>query len=90
MRKAPDPVSFQGQEVGESSGIWTSWLNTCSPIQHTLLTACNVQRNQSKISYSNDDSKDVYGNLAILSVKMGLGTYISEVVGSLRKGGTIS
>lgn len=45
----------------------------------------NVQRNQSKTLCSNDN--DI---IASFPVRMGLGTYIGEVVGSLRKGGTIS
>lgn len=43
MREAPDPANSLGQEEDDSSETWTSWLNTCSPVQHTLLTACMVE-----------------------------------------------
>lgn len=39
MTEGPDPANSQGQEAGDSSETWTSWLNTCSPVQRTLLTA---------------------------------------------------
>lgn len=44
MREGPDPTNFQEQEEDGSSGIWISWLNTCSPIQRTRLTACKVEK----------------------------------------------
>lgn len=43
MKEAPDPANSQGQEEDGSSETWTSWLNTCSPAQRTLLTACMVE-----------------------------------------------
>lgn len=91
MRETPDPENSQGQEEDDSSETWTSWLNTCSPIQHTLLTACMVEM------YKEIKVKPLALMMSLqlifiisFPVRMGFGTYIGEVVGSLRKGGTIS
>lgn len=42
MREAPDPENSRGPVGDDSSETWTSWLNTCSPAQRTLLTAYMV------------------------------------------------
>lgn len=53
MREAPDPENSQGLVGDDSSETWTSWLNTCSPAQRTLLTACMVgKRTKEKKSQS--------------------------------------
>lgn len=96
MKEDPDPANSQGQEEGNSSETWTSWLNTCSPVQHTLLTACMVEM------YKETRIRPlvlVNINPALIIIEffrpvkhqfMGFVTYISEIVRSFRKGGTIS
>lgn len=75
MREGPDPTNFQGQEEDESSGIWISWLNTCSPIQRTRLRACK-RRKETKV-------RSLVRLIFTAPVRMFRGTYICEVVGSL-------
>lgn len=75
VREAPDPENSQGLVGDDSSETWTSWLNTCSPAQRTLLTACMVgkrtKQSQSKTScFMHDEST------SDLSFHVGMGLYI--------------
>lgn len=92
MREAPDPANSQGLVEDDSSETWTSWLSTCSPAQRTLLTACMVGKCTNKVrvrplavvmTMSLEVIRNVLSEWAHV-------TYICEVVGSLREGGTIS
>ncbi len=86
MREGPDPAKSQGQEEDDSSETWTSWLNTCSPVQRTLLTACPVEMHK--------ETRVRPLELMMMNPKTyfpeSVGTYISEVVGRLRKGSTVA
>lgn len=92
MREAPDPANSQGQEEDDSSVTWTSWMNTCSPVQRTLLTACIVETyKETRVRpLARMTMNPTLKFIAPFSMSVSLGTYIGKIVGSLRKGSTVS